>query len=76
MTFPNTGPGESPSPKESRHSTLASFRFSVKAVVSGVSPETTAADEQGQGQGAARGLPRSDGLQRLGLGGKEPEFRA
>jgi hypothetical protein len=27
------------------HSTLASVRFHVKAVVSGVSPETTAADE-------------------------------
>ena len=46
MTFPNTGPGEGPSPKESWHSTLASVRFRVKAVVSGVSPETTAADER------------------------------
>jgi hypothetical protein len=45
VTFPNTGPGEGPSPKESWHSTLASFRFRVKAVVSGVSAETTAADE-------------------------------
>ena len=46
MTFPNTAPGEGPSPKESWHSALASVRFRVKAVVSGVSPETTAADDE------------------------------
>src|SRR5205823_12095605 len=34
MAFPNTGPGEGPSPKKSWHSTLASFRFRVKGVVS------------------------------------------